>query len=107
VSILWAERTNENLVKSINPLGEVEIRITNNQGGVDTRYLQFDFHRVRVDGKITHVLVSVSDITAQVDLARELTARRARRRRRSIRCSASCTSSRRNWRRSSAIPMPR
>lgn len=74
VSILWAERTNENLVKSINPLGEVEIRITNSQGGVETRYLQFDFHRVRVDGKIRHVLVSVSDITAQVDLARELTA---------------------------------
>jgi HPt (histidine-containing phosphotransfer) domain-containing protein/PAS domain-containing protein len=72
VSILWAERTNENLVKSINPLGEVEIRITNNQGGAETRYLEFDFHRVRVEGKIRHVLVSVSDITAQVDLAREL-----------------------------------
>ncbi|MGP0083999.1 MAG: ATP-binding protein [Steroidobacteraceae bacterium] len=72
VSILWAERTNENLVKSINPLGEVEIRITNNQGGAETRYLEFDFHRVRVEGKIKHVLVSVSDITAQVDLAREL-----------------------------------
>jgi two-component system chemotaxis sensor kinase CheA len=29
---------------------------------------------VRVDGKITHVLVSVSDVTARVDLARELQA---------------------------------
>jgi HPt (histidine-containing phosphotransfer) domain-containing protein/PAS domain-containing protein len=74
VSILWAERTNENLVKSINPLGQVEIRIANGQGGVETRYLEFDFHRVRVEGTIRHVLVSVSDITAQVDLARELTA---------------------------------
>jgi two-component system chemotaxis sensor kinase CheA len=74
VSILWSERTNENLVKSINPLGEVEVRIYHGQGNVDTRYLEFDFHRVRVDGKITHVLVSVADVTARVDLARELTA---------------------------------
>jgi len=74
VSVLWAERTNENLVKSINPLGEVEVRIYHGQGNVDIRYLEFDFHRVRVDGKITHVLVSVSDVTARVDLARELTA---------------------------------
>jgi len=77
VSILWSERTNENLVKSINPLGEVEVRIVNSQGGVDTRYLEFDFHRVRVDGVITHVLVSVSDVTARVDLARELTVSQA------------------------------
>ncbi len=74
VSILWSERTNENLVKSINPLGEVEVRIYHGQGNVDIRYLEFDFHRVRVDGKITHVLVSVADITPRVDLARELTA---------------------------------
>jgi two-component system, chemotaxis family, sensor kinase CheA len=73
VSILWSERTNENLVKSINPLGEVQVRIVNSQGSVDTRYLEFDFHRVRVEGEITHVLVSVADITARVDLARELT----------------------------------
>ena len=56
-----------------HPLGEVEVRIVNSQGSVDTRYLEFDFHRVRMDGKITHVLVSVSDITTRVDLARELT----------------------------------
>ncbi|MGO9039565.1 MAG: ATP-binding protein [Steroidobacteraceae bacterium] len=73
VSVLWAERTNENLVKSINPLGEVEVRIYHGQGNVDTRYLEFDFHRVRVDGKITQVLVSVSDVTARVELAHELT----------------------------------
>jgi two-component system, chemotaxis family, sensor kinase CheA len=72
VSILWSERTNENLVKSINPLGEVEVRIVNSQGSVETHHLEFDFHRVRVDGKITHVLVTVADITARVDLAREL-----------------------------------
>ena len=72
VKILWAERTNEKLVKSINPLGEVEVHLDGGSGKFDTRYLQFDFHRVRVDGEMTHVLVSVSDVSARVDLAREL-----------------------------------
>ena len=69
IKVLWSERTNEKLVKSINPLGEVEVHLGGNS---DTRYLQFDFHRVRVDGEMTHVLVSVSDVSARVDLAREL-----------------------------------
>ena len=74
VNILWAERTNEKLVKTINPLGEVEVHIDGSNGKFDTRYLQFDFHRVRVDGEMTHVLVSVSDVTARVELANELQA---------------------------------
>src|SRR5579863_8664918 len=74
VRILWAERTNEKLVKTINPLGEVEVHLDGGNGKFDTRYLQFDFHRVRVDGEMTQVLVSVSDVNARVDLARELQA---------------------------------
>jgi two-component system chemotaxis sensor kinase CheA len=72
VKVLWAERTNEKLVKSINPLGEVEVHLALGGGKFDTRYLDFEFHRVRVDGKITHVLVSVSDVSSRVELAREL-----------------------------------
>lgn len=72
VKVLWAERTNEKLVKSINPLGEVEVHLALGGGKFDTRYLEFEFHRVRVDGKITHVLVSVSDVSSRVELAREL-----------------------------------
>jgi two-component system chemotaxis sensor kinase CheA len=72
VSVLWSERTKENLVKTINPLGEVEVNFDSGPGKVSTRYLQFEFHRVRVDGKIKHVLVAVSDVSARVDLAREL-----------------------------------
>src|SRR6266851_4200200 len=74
VKILWAERTNEKLVKTINPLGEVEVHLDGGNGKFDTRYLQFDFHRVRVDGDMTTVLVSVSDVTARVELANELQA---------------------------------
>jgi HPt (histidine-containing phosphotransfer) domain-containing protein/PAS domain-containing protein len=72
VKVLWAERTNEKLVKSINPLGEVEVHLAAGPGKFDTRYLDFEFHRVRVDGRITQVLVSVSDVSSRVELAREL-----------------------------------
>ncbi|HEY1314980.1 MAG TPA: ATP-binding protein [Steroidobacteraceae bacterium] len=74
VKILWSERTNEKLVKTINPLGEVEVNLDGGHGKSDTRFLQFDFHRVRQDGEMTHVLVSVSDVTTRVDLTLELQA---------------------------------
>jgi HPt (histidine-containing phosphotransfer) domain-containing protein/anti-sigma regulatory factor (Ser/Thr protein kinase) len=72
VKVLWSERTNEKLVKSINPLGEVEVHLSAGPGKFETRYLDFEFHRVRVDNRITHVLVSVSDVSSRVELAREL-----------------------------------
>ena len=74
VGVLWSERTKENLVKTINPLGEVEVSFDSGHGKMASRYLQFEFHRVRVDGKISNVLVAVSDVSARVDLARELQA---------------------------------
>ncbi len=73
IKLLWGERAHENLMKSINPLGQLEIHVDNGHGGEDTRFLQFDFHRVTgPKGAVKHVLVSVSDITASVQLAREL-----------------------------------
>jgi HPt (histidine-containing phosphotransfer) domain-containing protein len=72
VNVLWTERTKEKLVKSINPLGEVEVRFDTESGNATTRYLEFDFHRVRTGETISHVLVSVSDVSARVALANEL-----------------------------------
>ena len=74
VKVLWSERTKENLIRSINPLNEVELhgRREGQQGQGETRYLEFNFHRVRRDGAITHVLVSVADVTARVALAAQL-----------------------------------
>ncbi|MDB6082316.1 MAG: hypothetical protein JWN43_197 [Gammaproteobacteria bacterium] len=71
VNVLWSERTKENLVRSINPLGEVEVSF-NTESGVSTQFLEFDFHRVRTASEISHVLVSVSDVSARVALATEL-----------------------------------
>ena len=72
VNLLWSERTNEKLIRSINPLSEVEVRVAGVDAAQEARYLEFDFHRVRTFGKVTHVLVSVADVSARVALAREL-----------------------------------
>ena len=72
IKLLWGDRAHENLMKSINPLGQLEINMDNGHGGKETRYLQFDFHRVMGPEGIKHVLCSVGDITSSVLLAREL-----------------------------------
>ncbi|MGO9802486.1 MAG: ATP-binding protein [Steroidobacteraceae bacterium] len=72
IKLLWGERAHENLMRSINPLGQLEITMDNGHGGKETRYLQFDFHRVMGPTGIKHVLCSVGDITSSVLLSREL-----------------------------------
>lgn len=72
VTLLWGERVNEKLVKTINPLNEVEVHFDNPGGGFDTHFLEFDFNRVKSDGQLTHLLVTVNDVSKRVMLAREL-----------------------------------
>ncbi len=72
IKLLWGDRAHENLMKSINPLGQLEITMDNGHGGKETRYLQFDFHRVTGPKGVKHVLCSVGDITSSVLLAKEL-----------------------------------
>jgi two-component system, chemotaxis family, sensor kinase CheA len=72
IKLLWGDRAHENLMKSINPLGQLEVIMDNGHGGKETRYLQFDFHRVMGAEGIKHVLCAVGDITSSVLLAREL-----------------------------------
>jgi two-component system chemotaxis sensor kinase CheA len=72
IKLLWGERAHENLMKSINPLGQLEIHVETASGAREARYLQFDFHRVMGPKGVKHVLVSVGDITSSVMLAKEL-----------------------------------
>jgi signal transduction histidine kinase len=72
VQLLWGERANEKLIRSINPLAEVEVRFDRGDGSRDLRYLEFDFHRVKGEHGVRHILVSVNDVTSRVLLAREL-----------------------------------
>jgi hypothetical protein len=53
VSLLWGERVNENLVRSLNPLAETEVRIPSDGGDPETRYFAFDFSRVRSGARTT------------------------------------------------------
>ena len=72
IKLLWGERAHEALMKSINPLGQLEIHVETATGAREPRYLQFDFHRVMGEKGVKHVLVSVGDITSSVMLAKEL-----------------------------------
>ena len=72
IKLLWGERAHENLMKSINPLGQLEIHVETASGAREARYLEFDFHRVMGPKGVKHVLVSVGDITSRVMLAKEL-----------------------------------
>ena len=67
VALLWGERVNEKLVKTINPLNEVEVHFDSRHGGFDTHFLEFDFNRVKSDGSLSHLLVTVNDVTKRVD----------------------------------------
>lgn len=72
VKLLWGERANENLIRSINPLSEVEVQVDRGDGRNDVKYLDFEFHRVRAGQGTRQVLVTVNDVTSRVLLAREL-----------------------------------
>jgi HPt (histidine-containing phosphotransfer) domain-containing protein len=72
VALLWGERVNEKLVKTITPLNEVEVHFDNPAGGFDTHFLEFDFNRVKSEGSLSHLLVTVNDVTKRVMLSREL-----------------------------------
>lgn len=72
VALLWGDRVNEKLIKTINPLSEVEVHFDNPNGGFDTHFLEFDFTRVKSEGALSHLLVTVNDVTKRVMLAREL-----------------------------------
>ncbi|HET9445910.1 MAG TPA: ATP-binding protein, partial [Steroidobacteraceae bacterium] len=44
----------------------------NASGGFDTHFLEFDFNRVKAEGSLSHLLVTVNDVTKRVMLSREL-----------------------------------
>ncbi len=72
LDLLYGERVKEKLVKDLNPLNEVEIHIARRDGSYESRFLDFRFNRVLADGELSHLLGSVTDVTRQVLLAREL-----------------------------------
>jgi signal transduction histidine kinase len=73
IELLLGDRVKESLVTSLNPLTSVPTTVTNTATNeVQKRYLTFFFNRVLVDGKISHLLVTVQDVTNQVLLAQQV-----------------------------------
>ena len=72
VDMLFKPYVKENLVEDLNPFDEIEVQIESEQGGFQTRYLSLGFKRVIYHKKIRHLLVTVNDITTQVELKKKL-----------------------------------
>lgn len=72
LELLFGERVNERLVQDLNPLDVVELNFDDGQGSFETKYLGFRFKRVFVGSKLSHLLVTVSDISKRVLLEQEL-----------------------------------
>ena len=72
IALLLGDRVKESLVAALNPLVSVEVSIPGMAGSTAQRFLTLQFNRVIEDGKISHLLATVTDVTAQVELERAL-----------------------------------
>ncbi len=72
IELLFGDRVKEALILSLNPLNQVEVNFEDARGQNRQRYLSFHFNRVLSEGRISHLLVTVQDVTEQVHLAGEL-----------------------------------
>ncbi|HSV35607.1 MAG TPA: ATP-binding protein, partial [Ramlibacter sp.] len=78
VQLLFAPHVKEALVQGINPLSEVEVAMKNRLGNDSRRFLSFHFNRVQEDGGVRHLLVTVQDISARIELETKLQSERQR-----------------------------
>ncbi|MDB5929902.1 MAG: CheA signal transduction histidine kinase [Polaromonas sp.] len=78
VALLFSPHVKEKLIQSINPLAEVELTVKNRLGQDTRRYLSFYFNRVQDAGVVTHLLVTVQDISQKVELQARLSEERQR-----------------------------
>lgn len=78
VQLLFAPHVKEALVQGINPLSEVEALVKNRLGQEQIRHLSFHFNRVVEDGAVRHLLVTVQDVSARIELERKLQSERLR-----------------------------
>ena len=74
IKLLFKPEIKANLIGDLNPLDNVEVNIITESEGLKNKYLSFNFSRAHSpdSGTISHILVTVSDITEQVLLTRKL-----------------------------------
>lgn len=72
LDLLFSERVEESLIGSLNPLDRVEIRLPNQSGRMEDRYLAFTFCRIFDGDELEQLLVAVDDKTDRVRLGEEI-----------------------------------
>jgi len=78
IDLLFDPKIKEKLIGDLNPLALVEVNLGQSSGGFLTKHLSFNFARAYQTGRISHVLVTVADVSAQIKLERELAESRKR-----------------------------
>jgi len=71
MKLLFDPHKKQKLIASLNPLQEVSIQVKKDNT-IENKFLRFNFMRVYNEKRIERVLTSVSDITKEVQLSREL-----------------------------------
>lgn len=72
IELLFDKKIKEKLIGDLNPLNLIEVNIAQANGGFLTKHLEFSFARARHEGTISHVLVTVQDVTEKVRLEKAL-----------------------------------
>ena len=72
IELLLEDKVKEALVATLNPLTNVPVLIAESRDNSQTRYLSFFFNRVVMEKKISHLLVTVQDVTDKVVLTEQL-----------------------------------
>lgn len=72
VDLLFSKRVKESLMGDLNPLSLVEVKRSNEQGELETHYLSIHFNQVHNEDRVSHLLVTVQDVSEQVRLERQL-----------------------------------
>ncbi|HOY23261.1 MAG TPA: ATP-binding protein [Cellvibrio sp.] len=72
IELLFDKKIKEKLIGDLNPLNLIEVNIAQASGGFLNKHLQFSFARAQQDGVISHVLVTVQDVTEKVRLEKAL-----------------------------------
>ena len=77
IDLLFSEHVKESLLGDLNPLNKIEVNVPGTQEGKNKRYLSLSFNRVRVKTKTVHLLVTMFDVSNEVELERALLDARA------------------------------
>lgn len=73
VNLLWKEKVHEDLIDTVNPLNQIEVRFSRAGGSAEARHLSFAFKRVKsAAGQGEFLLGIVTDVTDRVQISREL-----------------------------------